>query len=73
MARPRRGVRVPLLERAPGIAGRRRGTGDADMMGIGLADCDGRETPPSEGLETFVAESTRVSYVMSRDKQQMPP
>ena len=53
MARPRRGVRVPLLERAPGIAGRRRGTGDADMMGIGLADCDGRETPPSEGLETF--------------------
>lgn len=33
IARPSRGVRVPLLERAPGMAGRRRGAGD-DMMGM---------------------------------------
>jgi hypothetical protein len=35
MARPSLGVRVPLAERAPGMAGRRRGTGE-DMIGIGL-------------------------------------
>lgn len=30
--RPRRGVRLPLCERAPGMGGRRRGAGD-DMAG----------------------------------------
>jgi hypothetical protein len=32
MARPRRGVRVPLLCRPPGIGGRSKGAGD-DILG----------------------------------------
>lgn len=32
MARPRRGVRAPPLEREPGIGGRRRGAGE-DILG----------------------------------------
>lgn len=35
MERPRRGVRLPLWARPPGIGGRRRGAGD-DMAGCGL-------------------------------------
>jgi hypothetical protein len=37
MDRPRRGVRLPLCERLPGMGGRRSGAGDA-MAGAGLED-----------------------------------
>lgn len=37
MERPRRGVRLPLWARPPGMGGRRRGAGD-DMAGCGLGD-----------------------------------
>lgn len=43
MARPRRGVRVPELERpAPGIGGRRRGAGEAMGRVRSISEGDGR-------------------------------
>jgi hypothetical protein len=39
MERPRRGVRLPLCERPPGMGGRRRGAGD-DMFGGGVEEED---------------------------------
>lgn len=51
IARPRRGVLVPLLLRLPGIGGRSRGAGD-DMLYHGLNDGDG-ETLPDMHLTRF--------------------
>ena len=36
MARPSLGVRVPLADLAPGMAGRRRGTGEDDIVMTGF-------------------------------------
>lgn len=45
MERPRRGVRLPLCERAPGMGGRRRGTGAGDDM----LGCEFEEDPLGSG------------------------
>lgn len=51
IAMPRRGVRVPDEDRAPGIAGRRRGAGEEEsIVGAGwdTADATGVGTGPVE-------------------------
>lgn len=49
MARPRRGVRVPLLCRPPGIGGRSKGAGDDILGGEGFNE--GRLVLEDESVE----------------------